>query len=92
MKYLINKDMYDAIVWMLPDATPIKEMVSELKPIEPLSEKEILKSIQSCGQALHGRIALTRESGPYDIDTPTVVATQFVRAIEAHILGEKHEN
>ena len=61
----------------------------DLKPIEPLSEKEILKAIQSCGQELHGRIALTYESGPYDIDTPTVVATQFARAIEAHIIGEK---
>ncbi len=44
MKYLIDKKMYDAIVWMLPDATPIKEMVSELKPIEPLSD-EVLDSM-----------------------------------------------
>ena len=41
MKYLIDKQMYDAIVWMLPDATPIKEMVSKLKPIEPLSLETI---------------------------------------------------
>ena len=41
MKYLIDKQMYDAIVWMLPDATPIKEMVSALKPIEPLTIEQI---------------------------------------------------
>lgn len=50
---------------------------------QPLTEAQILAAIQSCGVALHGRVSMTFESGPYDIDTPTVVATQLVRAIEA---------
>jgi hypothetical protein len=48
-----------------------------------LSDEQILAAIQSCGFALHGRVSMTYESGPYDIDRPTVVATQFVRAVEA---------
>ena len=53
-----------------------------------MNDSQKTEKLQSCGQELYGRIALTYESGPYDIDTPTVVAKVFVRAIEKHLLGE----
>jgi len=47
-----------------------------------LTEDELLDAIQSCGEELHGRIGLTYESGPYDIDRPTIVAYKLARAIQ----------
>lgn len=47
-----------------------------------LTEDEVLRAIQSCGSELHGRIALTFESGPYDIDRPTLVADRLATAIQ----------
>ena len=88
-RYIITQVQIDKLMrdlWHSPQACV--ETLMTLKPIEPLSERQILKAIQSCGPELHGRIALTYESGPYDIDTPTVVATKLVSAIERRILGE----
>lgn len=47
-----------------------------------LTEDEVLAAIQSCGRDVRGRIALTYESGPYDIDRPTMVADKLARAIQ----------
>ena len=45
-----------------------------------LTEDEVLGAIQSSA-SLEGRIKLTYESGPYDIDRPTNVAMIFERTV-----------
>jgi hypothetical protein len=56
----------------------------------PLTEELVLQAIHSLGVEGHGRVALTYESGTYDIDKPTTVAIRFARAIEcAHGIGDK---
>lgn len=59
-------------------AQPVEQTV-----LKPLTEEKILKAIQSCGAELQGRITMTYESGPDDIDKPTHVAVRLVREIEA---------
>jgi hypothetical protein len=46
-----------------------------------LTEDEVLGAIQSSA-SLEGRIKLTYESGPYDIDRPTNVAMIFAAAVQ----------
>ena len=46
-----------------------------------LTEDEVLGAIQSSA-SLEGRIKLTCESGPYDIDRPTNVAMIFAAAVQ----------
>lgn len=50
-------------------------------PVRDLTEDEVLAAIQSSA-SLQGRIKLTYESGPYDIDRPTNVAMIFAAAIQ----------
>ena len=59
-------------------AEPVEQTV-----LKPLTEKKILEAIHSCGVELQGRITMTYESGPDDIDKPTHVAVRLVREIEA---------
>lgn len=65
------------------------EACAHPKPAAPataedaVSEGEVLRAIQSIGADGQGRIALTYESGPYDIDKPTNVAMRLSRAILA---------
>lgn len=61
---------------------------SHAQTVEALSEREILRAIQSIGKDGHGRVALTYESGPYDIDRPTNVAERLARAVEHAVLAK----
>jgi hypothetical protein len=55
---------------------------------EPLNERELMKCIAAAG--CFGTVKMTCESGPYDIDRPTLNADKLCRAIEAaHGIGEK---
>lgn len=61
----------------------IKEANAVLPPL--LTDEQILRAIHSIGQDGWGRIALTYESGPYDIDKPTNVAIRLARTIESEV-------
>lgn len=48
-----------------------------------LTEAEFMRVLNKLGPDMHGRVALTYESGPYDINKPTNVAMRLLRGIEA---------
>lgn len=72
-KYLITEQQRDAIVWLLPDATELKNLVRTIQPIEPLSDAEINQLW----------------SNVHNDTTRRSAHQVMARAIEAHILGEK---
>ena len=77
MKYLINDELRDRLLTILTvtERWNTRNQISELKPIEPLSDWNI--------DEIYERID--------DYEAPTWMHS-FARAIEAHILGEKHED
>jgi hypothetical protein len=80
MKYLIDDDLRDRLLAILTvtERWHTRNQISELKPIEPMSDDELTSIYQ--------------ESPATRTSTPSLDVVLFARAIEAHILGEKHEN
>lgn len=78
MKYLIDDDLRDRLLTILTvtERWNTRNQISELKPIEPLSDLEIATIY----------FGATRQSlRPQD----NMLAHSFAKAVEAHILGEK---
>ena len=64
-------------------AAPVHPLAADGKPIErkPLTEPELMKCIANAG--CFGTVKMSFESGPYDIDRPSLNADKLCRAIEA---------
>ena len=80
----IARDLEQASGAPLPPAlrlTPMAWKRMMEAAMRDLTEDEVLGAIQSSA-SLEGRIKLTYESGPYDIDRPTNVAMIFAAAVQ----------
>lgn len=73
-----------SLVHPMSNATALPKVlqVAAHEEPEPLTDEQLLRAIQSIGPNGAGRIALTFESGPYDIDRLTNIAVLLCRAIE----------
>ena len=74
MKYLITEAQRDFLIEQMHNARNDQQWLNELKPIEPLGETDVFYNDKIMS---HNYM-------------PMSVVMELVRAIEAHILGEKY--
>jgi hypothetical protein len=67
-------------LYATPPAAP--EAITPAAEREPLTDDQLMAAMHSIGVNGQGRVSLTYESGPYDIDKPTNVAVMLCQAIE----------
>lgn len=58
--------------------------IEKLEPVE-LTEDQVMAAVSKSG--CYGTVKMSYESGPYDIDKPTLNATKFARAVLAAAKG-----
>lgn len=73
LKRLVKVAILEAMQWAAQRGTVKVRM---------LTADEVLSAIHACGPELHGRIALTYEHGPYDIDRTSLVADRLAASIQ----------